>query len=80
MAEFFARVGLPVHLGQMSLGLGDKVAIETIVEAAMVWPTSHNMPMPVTPEGIRSAIKGAHELGLKVAQLAGDKAYRRLHT
>ena len=80
VAEFFARVGLPVHLGQMSLGLGDKVAIETIVEAAMVWPTSHNMPMPVTPEGIRSAIKGAHELGLKVAQLAGDKAYRRLHT
>jgi glycerol dehydrogenase len=79
VAEFFARVGLPIHLGQMSLGLDAKAAIETIVEATLAWPTSHNMPMPVTAESIRSAITGAHELGLAVAQTAGDKAYRRLH-
>jgi len=79
VAEFFARVGLPIHLGQMSLGLGDKAAIDTIVETTMSWPTSHNMPMSVTPEIIKAAIGKADELGLAVARSSGDAAYRRLH-
>ena len=56
----------------------DKSAIDIIVDSTISWPTSHNMPMPVTPESIRLAIDNAHELGLQVAQSSGDEAYRRL--
>jgi glycerol dehydrogenase len=80
VAEFFARIGLPIHLGQMSIGLDDKSAMDIIVDSTMSWPTSHNMPMPVTPESILGAIACAHELGLQVAQSSGDEAYRRLHS
>jgi len=80
VAEFFARVGLPVHLAQMSLGLDDKTAIETIVETTMSWPTTHNMPLPVTPENLKAAIGSADELGRSVALSVGDDAYRRLHS
>ena len=80
VAEFFARIGLPIHLGQMSMAPDDKSAIDIIVDSTMSWPTSHNMPMPVTPESIRLAIDNAHELGLQVAQSSGDEAYRRLHS
>jgi glycerol dehydrogenase len=80
VAEFFARIGLPIHLGQMSLGLHDKSAIDTIVDATMSSPFSHNMPMAVTSEGIRLAIANAHELGMTVAKSSGDEAYRRLHS
>lgn len=79
VAEFFATVGLPVHLGQISLGLGDTAAIETIVEATMATPMAHNMPMPMTPDFLRSSIIEAHELGLKVSSVKGDAAWRKLH-
>ncbi len=78
VAEFFCKVGLPVHLGQLSLGTDDKAAIETLVEATMEWPTVHNMPMNVTPDLIRSSLLAAHELGRKVAEVDGDAAYRKL--
>ncbi len=78
VAKFFASVGLPVHLGQMSLSRNDETAMRTIVEATMSWPTSHNMPMPVNEQSIRSAVVAADELGLSVAESVGDDAYRRL--
>jgi glycerol dehydrogenase len=80
VAEFFARVGLPVHLGQMSLGSDDNAALDTLIEGTINWPTSHNMPMPVTPELVRSSILSAHELGLSVTRDKGDSAYRKLHS
>ncbi len=78
VAEFFCKVGLPVHLGQISLGKDNTKALETVVEATMAWPTVHNMPMTVTPELIRSSILSAHELGLSVSGSSGDSAYRKL--
>jgi glycerol dehydrogenase len=78
VAEFFVAVGLPVHLGQLSLTVDDKSAIETVVEATMAYPTVHNMPMTMTPDLIRSSIISAHKLGLTVANTAGDSAYRKL--
>ena len=79
VAEFFASVGLPVHLGQISLDAGDNGALDRVVETTMASPIIHNMTMPMTPEYIRSSIIGAHELGLSVAESVGDDAYRRLH-
>ena len=78
-AEFFARVGLPIHLGQLSLTKEDNEDIDTVTEAAMATAIMHNMPMTVTPELIRSSILSAHELGEAVTREVGDEAYRRLH-
>jgi glycerol dehydrogenase len=79
VAEFFARVGLPIHLGQMSLGIDDTAALETIAQAAMEFPFIQNMPLDVTPELLRDSIEKAHELGVSVASTEGDSAYRKLH-
>jgi glycerol dehydrogenase len=79
VAEFFTRVGLPVHLGQISLGPDDTSALDTVVEASVASPIIHNMPMPITPEFVRASIIGAHELGLSVTESLGDDAYRKLH-
>jgi glycerol dehydrogenase len=79
VAEFFAAVGLPVHLGQLSLGVGDTSALDIVSEGASTFPFIGNMPMQVTAEIVRSAILDAHRLGMTVAEKVGDAAYRRLH-
>jgi glycerol dehydrogenase len=79
VAEFFAAVGLPVHLGHLSLDAGDTRALEVVSEGALGFPFIGNMPMRVTAESVRSAILDAHRLGLTVVEKVGDAAYRRLH-
>jgi glycerol dehydrogenase len=78
VAEFFATVGLPVHLGQLSLDAGDKSALEVVSEGTLGFPFTGNMPMLVTAELVRSAILDAHRLGLTVVEKTGDAAYKRL--
>ncbi len=78
VAQFFAAVGLPIHLGQLSLDADNQDDIKLIVEASIGNAMVHNMPMPVTADLIRSSILGAHELGLSVTSEFGDQAYRRL--
>ena len=79
VARFFARVGLPIHLGQISLSPQHQGDLDTLIEAALARPIAHNMPMPVTHESVQLAIQTAHELGLAIANDVGDKSYRRLH-
>ena len=79
VADFFATVGLPVHLGQLSLDAGDKSALDALIEGTMAFPFTANMPMQVTAEMVRIAILDAHHLGLTVAEKTGDAAYRRIH-
>lgn len=74
-AEFFARVGLPIHLGQLSMSTHDKEDIDTLVEGTMANGMVHNMPLKVTKELMRSSILEAHELGVAVAAELGDAAY-----
>ena len=78
VAEFFATVGLPIHLGQLSLDADDQSALEVVSEGTLAFPFAANMPMPVTAELVRSAILDAHRLGLAVVKKTGDAAYRRL--
>lgn len=78
VATFFASVGLPVHLGQISLGPGDNAHLDTVAEVAVAFPLMHNMPFPVTADVVKTAVLDAHELGLSVAAAQGDVAYRRL--
>ncbi len=83
VAEFFASVGLPVHLGQLSLSLENSVEgmseIESVVAATMAYPTIYNMQMDMNADLVRSSILVAHDLGLSVVSSAGDDAYRKLH-
>jgi glycerol dehydrogenase len=78
VAEFFAAVGLPVHLGQLSLDGNDTSALDVVSDGASTFPFNGNMPMRVTAESVRSAILDAHRLGLTVVEKVGDAAYRRL--
>ena len=78
VAEFFATVGLPVHLGQLSLDVGDAHALDVVSEGTTTFPFIGNMPMRVTAEKVRSAILDAHRLGMATVEKVGDAAYRRL--
>ena len=78
VARFFARVGLPINLGQISMTPEQSGDIDTLVDATLARPIAHNMPMPVTRDSVRDAIFKANELGLAIAGEVGDAAYRRL--
>lgn len=78
VAEFFATVGLPVHLGQLSLDASDASALDTIVEGSLAFPFIQNMPVAVTAESVRGAVLDADRLGRPIAEKMGDAAYRRL--
>ena len=79
VAEFFATVGLPIHLGQLSLDAADGSALEVVSQGTLAFPFIGNMAMPVTAELVRSAVLDAHRLGLSVAGKTGDAAYRPQH-
>ena len=79
VAEFFAAVGLPVHLGQLALDASDTRALDVVSEGALRFPFVHNMLRPITAAVVRAAVLDAHDLGRSVAQDVGDEAYRRLH-
>lgn len=78
-ASFFARVGLPVHLGQLSMSPDDSDELDLLAEVTMSNPNAHHMPVKLTNALIRQSILEAHEVGLRVAGTVGDSAYRRLH-
>ena len=79
-AIFFAKVGLPIHLGQLSLSPKNHKELDVISAAAEARPIAHNMPMAVTQSSIKRALLDAHDLGLEIAQTVGDNSYRRLQS
>ena len=79
VAEFFATVGLPIHLGQLSIDAGDTDALDVISTGTLAFPFTANMTQPMTPAIVRSAVLDADRLGRGVAAKIGDAGYRRLH-
>jgi glycerol dehydrogenase len=79
VAEFFATVGLPIYLGQLSLDAGDGDALDVVSTGTLAFPFTANMSQPITPAIVRSAVLDADRLGRGVAAKIGDTAYRRLH-
>ncbi len=77
-ARFFASVGLPVTLEQISLSANRASELDAMIEVAASFPYVQNMPFEVTPELLRRATIDAHHLGVEVAATAGDAAYREL--
>ena len=79
-ATFFARVGLPVHLGHFGLDPArDMDIIKKFPPAALAIPIIYNEPMEITEELILETILRAHEYGLKITDSLGDAAYREIH-
>lgn len=78
-AAFFARVGLPVHLRQVSLSPDDGPELRRVVEVALTIPIIANEPFDVTADSLRAAILEADALGLEVARTVGADAYASLH-
>ena len=79
VAAFFARVGLPIHLEQLSLSPHDKGVLDTVMEVAMLFPYVGNEPFTVTAETLLAASLQADALGKDIAKRVGDAAYRQLH-
>ncbi|MDH3642818.1 MAG: glycerol dehydrogenase [Gammaproteobacteria bacterium] len=78
VARFFAHVGLPAHLGQLSVDTSDAAAVATLVEGTLDWPFTVNMPFDVDASMLRRALFEVQEIGESIASEVGDTAYRRL--
>lgn len=79
VAAFFAAVGLPVHLAQLSIDAGDRGALDTVVAGVAGFPFIGNMPAKTDAGSLRTALLEGDELGRAVSREVGDAAYRRLH-
>ena len=79
VAEFFADVGLPVCLDQLSLSAEATRDLETVMGAAAALGFVRNEPFAVTADGLLAAALRADALGRTVVGESGDAAYRALH-
>ena len=79
VAEFFATVGLPVHLGQLSLDASDTSALDVVSEGTLAFPFIGNMPQRVTAALVRVGGSRRAPSGSVSGEKIGDAAYRRLH-
>jgi len=78
VAEFFAAVGLPVHLGQLSLSGNDTAELSGAMQAALTFPFVVNEPFEVTTESLLAASRRADVLGKALCSAKGETAYRAL--
>jgi glycerol dehydrogenase len=79
VAEFFQHVGLPIHLGQLSLS-GDDATLATLVSGVTSFPFTANMPTSVSETEIRAGIIEADQIGKTISEMHGDEPYRRLRS
>jgi glycerol dehydrogenase len=80
VGTFFAQVGLPVHLAQLSLDPERNAQeLDLVINEASDVFFIHHEPFEITPQKLKSALLQAHSLGLEVSKKVGDEAYRSLH-
>ena len=69
--RFFARVGLPVHLGQLSMSPDNLDELDILAEVTMTNPNAHHMPMKLSHSLIKQSILDAHHVGVKISDEVG---------
>lgn len=80
VGAFFSSVGLPAHLGQMSLNPEhDMETLRKICKAAIELPFIQNEPFDVSEDSMLDAMLKAHKLGLEITASFGDAAYLAVH-
>lgn len=77
---FLAKVGLPVHAGQLAMD-PDKHAsdIQSAMANAAAAPLIEAEPFPVSSLQLVTLFNEAHQFGLQISRDIGDEAYRHLH-
>jgi len=81
VARFFCSVGLPVHLGQLSLNIEyDSAQLDALIREALKLFFVHNEPFEVTPDKLKRALLEAYQLGIEVSRDMGEEAFRKLHS
>lgn len=80
VAQFFARAGLPIHLGQLDLTADNRSRLELVADIALSLPMIANEPFPVTRDSLVDAMIRADALGREIANSNGDAAWRKLHS
>ncbi|MFT7129065.1 MAG: glycerol dehydrogenase, partial [Gammaproteobacteria bacterium] len=78
VGQFFIKVGLPVHLGQLGLEATNMEELNAIVRNTLTSAIVANMPFEVTETALLSALLAADKLGLEITAADGDEAYRQL--
>ena len=79
MAEFFCAVGLPCHLGHLSLAASHSADLAAVMAGTTILPFLANEPFIVTNEMLLDATLAADRLGRKTVARVGDAAYHALH-
>ena len=78
VARFFANVGLPMCLAQVSMSVEDP-EIDALLDQVLGNPSVRNMPFDVTREGLVKALSAMDQLGTSVIEELGDGPYKALH-
>ena len=79
LAEFLCAVGLPAHLGHVSLDPSQKDDLAAVMAgAAQMWFLAYE-PFPITSEVMIAAAIEADQIGKDAVHKVGDEAYRKLH-
>ena len=80
VGTFLAKVGLPVHAGQLGLDMEkDKAGIMSALENAIGSHLTDSEPFEVTVQSLFDAFSRAHKLGLQLSSTHGDDAFHKLH-
>lgn len=81
VTRFCCEVGLPVHLGQLSLDVdADLGLIKAAMEASVESQLPRSEPFEVTSENLLGALLEADQLGREVIGHLGDAPFQKLHS
>lgn len=76
---FYGRIGLPMHLGQVSIDPArDDALLDTVAAIAADFPGASNEPFKISAADIKRAMLAIHERGLKRTERDGDDAFKAL--
>lgn len=78
VAAFFADVGLPVSLEQLSLSSDDEDSLRAVAEIAVGIPFVANEPMSVSVESLIAAFRRLDEHGTRLSDAHGQEPYQAL--
>ena len=79
VAQFLCAVGLPCHLGHLSLDASCSADLAAVMAGTSIVPFLANEPFVVDAELLLAATLAADRLGRQTVARLGDAAYRALH-
>jgi len=80
VAEFFARVGLPVNLAQLGIDAQDNDKLEQVASGAISFAPFANLGVEISIATLTQAMRSADHVGRLVAEELGDQAYQKLQS